>query len=209
MKSNRLLRRGPALALLVAGTLAASMFQIAEAQSKGAIENFTGTTVNVTGAPDSLKIDLLRWSTDAERDQVFTALSGKGEKEFISVLAKQPTLGYIWTSESAGYSVRYAYKMSLPDGGERVVIATDKKLGSWNPQIWKPTGSAAGNSYDFTVLELHLNRRGIGEGKSSLFAKITADNAAKTIALENYAASPPVIKDVKETRATSSTSPTN
>ena len=209
MKSNRLLRRGPALALLVAGTLAASMFQIAEAQSKGAIENFTGTTVNVTRAPDSLKIDLLRWSTDAERDQVFTALSGKGEKEFISVLAKQPTLGYIWTSESAGYSVRYAYKMSLPDGGERVVIATDKKLGSWNPQIWKPTGSAAGNSYEFTVLELHLNRRGIGEGKSSLFAKITADNTARTIALENYAAATLVLREVKETRSASSTSPTN
>jgi hypothetical protein len=209
MKSNRLLRRGPALALLVAGTLAASMFQIAEAQSKGAIESLAGTTVNVTGAPDPLKIDLLRWSTDAEREQVFTALSGKGEQEFMSLLGKQPTLGYIWTSESAGYSVRYAYKMSLPDGGERIVIATDKKLGSWNPQIWKPTGSAAGNPYEFTVLELHLNRRGIGEGKSSLFAKITADNTAKTIALENYTAATLVLKDVKETRSASSTSPTN
>ena len=81
MKSNRLLRRGPALALLVAGTLAASMLQIAEAQSKGAIENFTGTTVNVTGAPDPFKIDLLRWSTDAERDQLSSALD-KGEKDF-------------------------------------------------------------------------------------------------------------------------------
>jgi hypothetical protein len=185
------------------------MFQIAEAQSKGAIESFAGTTVNVTGAPDPLKIDLLRWSTDAEREQVFTALSSKGETEFISVLAKQPTLGYLWTSESAGYSVRYAYKMSLPDGGERVVIATDKKLGSWNPQIWKPTGSAAGNPYEFTVLELHLNRRGIGEGKSSLFAKITADNTGKTIALENYTAATLVLKDVKETKSASSTSPTN
>ena len=209
MKSNRLLRRGPALAVLVAGTLAASMFQIAEAQTKGAVENFTATAVNVTGAPDPLKIDLLRWSTDSEREQVFTALSGKGEKEFMSVLAKQPTLGYLWTSESAGYSVRYAYKTSLPDGGDRVIIATDKKLGSWNPQIWKPAGSAAGNSYGFTVLELHLNRRGIGEGKSSLFAKITADNTAKTIALENYAAATLVLKDVKETRSASPTSPTN
>jgi len=209
MKSNRLLRRGPALALMLAGTLAASMFQIAEAQSKGTVANFTATTANVTGAPDPLRIDLLRWSTDAEREQVFTALSGKGETEFMSVLAKQPTLGYIWTSESAGYSVRYAYKMSLPNGGDRVIVATDKKLGSWNLQIWKPTGSAAGNSYDFTVLELHLNRRGIGEGKSSLFAKVTADSTAKTIALENYAASPLVLKDVKETRSASSTSPTN
>src|SRR5438552_13544545 len=108
MKSNRLLRRGPALALIVAWTLAASMFQIAriaQAQSKGTIENITATSVNVTGAPDPLRIDLLRWSTDAEREQVVNALADKGEQEFLTVLSKQPTLGYIWTSESAGYSV--------------------------------------------------------------------------------------------------------
>src|SRR5207245_8393560 len=124
MKSNRLLRRGPSLALVVAGTLAASILRV-QAQAKGTVENFTATSVNVTGAPDPLKIDLLRWSTDAEREQVFNALSDKGEKEFMDVLSKQPTLGYIWTSESAGYSVRYAFQTSMPDGSERVIIATD------------------------------------------------------------------------------------
>src|SRR5437879_5202075 len=168
MKSNRLLRRGPALVLLVAGTLAASMFQSVQAQTKGTVENFTATSVNVTGAPDPLKIDLLRWSTDAEREQVFNALSDKGEKEFMDVLSKQPTLGYIWTSESAGYSVRYAYQTTTPDGGGRVIVATDKPLGSWNPQIWKATGTATANPYEFTVIEIRLNRRGTGEGKSSL-----------------------------------------
>jgi hypothetical protein len=210
MKSNRLLRRGPALAFLVAGTLAASMFQGVQAQTKGTVENFRATTVNVTGAPDELKIDLLRWSTDAEREQVFTALSDKGEKEFLTVLSKQPTLGYIWTSESAGYSVRYAYQISAPDSSERVIVATDKPLGSWNPQIWKPTGSATANSYDFTVIELRLNRRkGTGGGKSSLFAKVTADKAAKTIALDNYNAAAIVLKDVKAQKSNSPTAHTN
>ena len=129
MKSNRLLRRGSALTLFVAGTLAASMFQSAHAQTKGTVENITAMAVNVTGAPDPLKIDLLRWSTDAERAQVFSALSEKGEKEFLSVLSKQPTLGYIWTSESAGYSIRYAYQTTMPDGNERIIIATDKPFG--------------------------------------------------------------------------------
>jgi hypothetical protein len=197
MKSNRLLRRGPALALLVAGTLAASILRV-QAQAKGTVENFTATAVNVTGAPDPVKIDLLRWSTDAEREQVFNALSEKGEKEFLNVLAKQPTLGYIWTSESAGYSVRYAYQTVAPDGGERVIVATDKPLGSWNPQIWKATATATANGYEFTVIELRLNRRrGTGEGKSSLLAKVTADKTAKTITLENYPGATVVLKDVK------------
>ena len=210
MKSNRLLRRGPALALLVAGTLAASMVQEVMAQSKGTIENFRATAVNVTGAPDEFKIDLLRWSTDAEREQVFNALSDKGEKEFLTQLSKQPTLGYIWTSESAGYSVRYAYQLPAPDGSERVIIATDKRLGSWNPQIWKPAGSATANAYDFTVIELRLNRKkGTGEGKSTLFAKIMADKSAKTIALENYSSATVVLKDVKAQKSGSPAVHTN
>jgi len=125
-------------------------------------------------------------------------LSEIGEKEFSSVLSKQPTLGYIWTSESAGYSVRYAYQTTTPDGAERVIVATDKPLGSWNPQIWKATGTATANPYEFTVIELRFNRRrGTGEGKSSLFAKVTADKAGKTVALENYTAAKAVLKDVK------------
>ena len=202
MKSNRLLRRGPALAFLLAGMLAASIVHM-HSQTKGTVENITATAVNVTGAPDPLKIDLLRWSTDAEREQVFQALSEKGEKEFLSVLSKQPTLGYIWTSESAGYSVRYAYQTTTPDGGERVIVATDKPLGSWNPQIWKAAGTATASPYEFTVIELRFNRRrGTGEGKSSLFAKVTADKATKTIALENYAAAKVVLKDVKAPQKT-------
>src|SRR5579883_2185192 len=148
MKSNVFLRRGAALALLVAGICAASP-----------VQHFTATAVNVTGAPDPLKIDLLRWSTDAERDQIVSAFD-KGEKEFAATLAKEPTLGYVWTSESAGYTVRYAVKIPEGNGGQRVIVVADKPLGSWNPQLWHASGKTQGNAYDFTVLELHLARRG-------------------------------------------------
>ena len=177
MKAKKLLRRGPALALVVAGMFAASMLTGAQTQTKETIEHFTATAVNVTGAPDPLKIDLLRWSTDAEREQLLSVWSDKGEKEFATALSKAPSLGYLWTSESAGYSVRYAYRTSMPDGSQRLIVATDKPLGSWNPQIWKPTGSAKANDYPFAVIELRLKQRGIGEGKSSLFAKVTAARA--------------------------------
>src|SRR5436190_22708234 len=125
MKSNRFLRRGPALTFLVAAILAASMSHV-HAQTKGTVANFTATAVNVTGAPDPLKIDLLRWSTDAEREQLLSVWSDKGEKEFAAALSKAPSLGYLWTSESAGYSVRYAYRTSMPDGSQRLIVATDK-----------------------------------------------------------------------------------
>ena len=42
--------------------------------------SFTATTDGVAGAPDSIRIDLLRWSTDAERDQLMSAwnMAGRG-----------------------------------------------------------------------------------------------------------------------------------
>src|SRR6266849_3032333 len=42
------------------------------------ILGFTATTANVSGAPDSIRIDVLRWSTDAERDQLFSAWTQPG-----------------------------------------------------------------------------------------------------------------------------------
>src|SRR5580692_4803901 len=37
------------------------------------VPSFSATTENVVGAPDSVRIDLLRWSTDAERDRLVSA----------------------------------------------------------------------------------------------------------------------------------------
>jgi hypothetical protein len=195
METSRVLRRGPALALVLAGIMAASVLTNAATQTKVSTEHFTGTSVNVTGAGDALQIDLLRWSSDAEREQ-FIAAAEKGDKELQSMLEKGQTLGYVWTSESAGYSVRYAYRTKMPDGTERMVIATDRALGSWNPQIWKPVGAVKGNEYPFTVLELRITPKG-GEGKASLLAKVIVDKAAKTLALDGYATAPVVLKNVK------------
>lgn len=203
MESSPALRCGPTFAFVLAGVMGAFGLAIAQpptstAQSptKGPIDGFTATAANVTGAGDPVKIDLLRWSTDTERDQFFSAMSEKGEKELLIALQKAPPVGYVWTSESAGYAIRYAYRIAAPGGAERIVLATDHPLGSWNPQIWRATETAKGKNYQFAVIELRVTK-GTGEGKSSLFASVTVDKEARTIALENYAASPVVLKGVK------------
>ena len=193
--SSNMIRRGPALAFVLAGIVAVSVLTDAQTKTTGPIEHITATSVNVTGAPDPVKIDLLRWSTDAEREQLLSAFA-KSEKELAAALEKAPTLGYVWTSESAGYSLRYAYRVQTP-AGERLIFATDRRLGSWNPQLWKPVGNAAPSEYPFTLIELRFNRRGEGEGKASLTTRITADTQAKTLALDNYAAATVVLKGAK------------
>ncbi len=172
-----------------------------QAQPSQQLETFTGITVNLSpGAGENMSFHILRWSPEADRDRLAAAFKEKGEAGLQAGLEAAPTLGIVWTGESLGYSLRYAHRVALPDGGERIIIATERRLGAWsrgNP--WKAAAKQAAPvpDYPFTLIELRVNRRGQGEGKMSLAAKITFEQDAKTLALENYGPVPVLIKDVK------------
>lgn len=114
---------------------------------------------------------------------------------FSRALSAAPTVGYIWTNETVGYSIKYAHRISLPNGGERLVLATDRRLGggaaAWRPSTGTPT------DYEFTVIEIRTDSGGVGEGKTSLTSKVILDNETKTLALDNPAAAPAVLQSVK------------
>lgn len=288
------------LSKLVRAGLLLGFVVTAVAQSKGPIVRLTATSDNVSGAGDTIKIDLLSWSTDADRDQLVSAwmltapaagagggggrggagrgggggagaAAGRGggargggggaaaanaggnaaapaangaaaanadgaapaaaaaagarggggqrgggggggrgggggapaapetpESSLAAAVQKASTVGILWTSESAGYSIHYAYRIPQPDGGQRIILVTDRRLGGWN-NSWKPAGGATPTNYDFTLIEIHLNARGEGEGKATLSGKVAVDQTAKTIALDGYASQPIVLKGVKRT----------
>jgi len=129
-----------------------------------------------------------------------------------AAIGKAPTVGYIWTTDITGYSIKYAFHSPMPDGGERIILATDRRLGAyapgWKPAAATPAGAdgsakAADTDYEFTLIEIRLDSKGSGEGKASLMTKVIVDeNAAgapgtKTIALDNYAATPAILQNVK------------
>jgi len=132
-----------------------------------------------------------------------------------AAIGKGPTLGYIWTNDITGYSIKYAYHAATPDGGERIVLATDRRLGAytagWQPAAGRPAADASAapalgaeasakaalTDYDFTLIEIRLDSKGVGEGKASLMTKVIVDNEARTIALDNYAATPAILQNVK------------
>lgn len=290
-----------ALALVALGIITVSVFTLA--QTSGPIARFTANSANVSGAPDAVRIDVLSWSTDADRDQMLgawnmtvtasagargagAAAGGRGargggggrggdapagdagagaaagagagggggrgargggrggdapadagaaapanaaapaaaagggggrggrgggrggaapaaapvrqtpETSLAAALQTAKTVGYLWTSESAGYSLRYAYRMPQPDGSERIIFATERRLGAWN-DLWKPAGGAAPTNYEFSIIEVRLPAKGDGEGKASLSGKVAVDSSANTIALDGYSALPVVFKDIK------------
>jgi hypothetical protein len=168
------------------------------AQAPAKHETFTAKTVNMSvGAGQDLKIDVFRWSSDGERAALIAALKDNNEKALGETIQKAAALGTIWTNESLGYTVRYAYRDTMPNGSERVILATDGHLGSWSGQVWKPLHGSATSDYPFTVIELRLGRAATGDGKISIAGKVVADETAKTIALADYDTSPTLLRPVK------------
>lgn len=185
---------------------------------------------------EEIRIDLIRWSTAVERDQILKAWTnpestvtaggrgadntdpfgsfrrsaaseddpaavpspipapapsggrGKGKgasappkktptQALSDTLAKLPTVGYVWTNEIAGYSVKYAARIPQPDGGEHLLILIGRPM--------------ADSTDPFSVLELHLPAKGLGEGRAGKLA-------AKSLDLDNYNALPVTLKSVRK-----------
>jgi len=183
-----------AVALFAAGLTAASA--MGRAQTNGAPERFTALAVNMSnvGRPGAQTVEIVvnRWSTDAERDRLLTVLLEKGPEKLLETLQDMPRVGYFRTPTSLGYDIHYARRTPLPDGGERIVLVTDRRIG-----FWEAANQARSVDYPFTLIELHINRDGQGEGKLSLATKITADKENKIIVLEDYANQPVLLTSVK------------
>jgi hypothetical protein len=167
------------------------------AQVQTSPERFTAMAVNMDrGTSGTVEIVVNRSSTEGERDRLLQTLLDNGPEKLLDVLQKMPRVGYIRTPESIGYDIHYARRAPLPEGGERVVLVTDRRIG-----FWEASNRPRSVDYPFTVIELHLNPDGEGEGKISVATKITADSDNKIVTLENYSAQPVLLQSVKRARA--------
>lgn len=131
-------------------------------------------------------------SAGGSRDEPLTP-----SRSLAQALQKSPTIGLLWDSGAAGYSIRYAYRLPQPDGGERILLLTDRRLSPWSP-FWKPAApSQTSTDYEFSMIELRVNAQGLGDGKASLDSPIAVDTGAKSIALDKYDSLPVVFTKVR------------
>lgn len=181
-------------ACIVAGLLALLTGALA-AQSHDGPVRYRALAVNM-GSPvrwSSLNVEMVvnRWSTDAERDRLVSVLLEKGADELLDVLQDMPRVGYIRTPDSIGYDLKFARRAPLDDGGERVMLATDRYIG-----FWEAANRPRTVDYPFTVIELRIRPDGEGEGKMSLFTKLIVEKKTKTVILEDYGIQPVLLQGV-------------
>ena len=69
-----------------------------------------------------------------------------------------------------GWDLRYTWHEPLPEGGERIMIATDRYMSFWELRNQPRTVD-----YPFTFLEIRFPKEGKGEGRMALANQIRFD----------------------------------
>ena len=87
-----------------------------------------------------------------------------------------------------GYSIKYAYRAPLPDGGERIILATDRRLGAHVAGVAAGVERRRRRTTSSRVIEMRFDAKGVGEGKTSLTTQVVVDDAGEDGRARDYAA---------------------
>jgi hypothetical protein len=165
----------------------------ASAQTMGSPERFTASAIDInSGRAGNIDITVNRWSTDKQRDALMDVMAKKGPEKLLDALQDMPAMGHFGAPGNLSWDIHFARKMPLPEGGERVILITDRRIG-----IWESVNQPRSIDYPFTFIELRLNRDGEGEGKMSIATKVIYDKEANIVTLEDYQTAPVQLGNVK------------
>jgi hypothetical protein len=158
----------------------------------------TAFAVNMSniGPPGALVVEIRidSWSTADERTALITTMVEKGGDALFDKLQKMPVHGRFSIPGLTGPDphqlrlgnpLHYAWQTPQPDGGRRIVIATDRYIGQQELR-----SSARTLDYPFTLFEIRLNKNNEGEGKMAVGTMINFNRKTNTMELENYASEP-------------------
>jgi hypothetical protein len=190
-------RRAPsALSFAAAVLLLASATTPVRAQQEALrIDAFAINMSNIaTGANARVDITIDSWSTAEEREHLITTMLEKGSDALLKALQKTPVKGRfrIPTARqpdphhlALGLDIHYAWQVPRPEGGKRIVLVTDRYIG-----FQEARNQPRSIDYPFSLIQIHVDAEGKGEGKMAVATKISFDKEKKQMELENYASEP-------------------
>jgi len=142
-----------------------------------------------------LSVAIERWSSDTERDQLTAGLAQSGPDKLLDALRDVPNAGRMYWPGGTLYDVRYARRITRPDGTTDAVFVVDRPLWLW----WE--SKPASTPYPYSVIQVRLGKDGAGEGRASFGIPVTSDKALGVV-LSDYAKAPAVLTDVRHERPT-------
>jgi len=167
---------------MIAILLGAAVVASAAAQTNGTGERFSATAIDLDrGTATTLQIVIDRWSSDAERKRLSDVMLNKGADRLLEALKGVRPVGHVRHPTSLRWDLHFASRVPGDDGGERIVLATDRPMSP--AELWNQSRTV---DYPFTIIELHVSRSGDGDGTLSLATKVIPDKTNNIVTLENY-----------------------
>lgn len=164
------------------------------APAAGSGERFTAFAVNPTGGSASLQIVIERWSTEEERQFLLNAFQTGGDAGLLDAIMRlNPRAGYLRGTQTLAYDMQFAAERPLPDGGRRIILATDRPI-----SFFEMKNQTLSKEHAFTLVELRLTPDGKGEGKVVLAADIEVENGVTVI--KNYGTQPVRLNSITKAR---------
>jgi hypothetical protein len=152
---------------------------------------FRAFGVNMQGGiSGTLDIVVERWSTDGERavllDQVAgTSAQRKDQDKLVRSLQDiEPRTGYIRTSRSLGWDLKYARENVMADGTRQIVIVTDKPV-----SFFAASRQTRTTDYPFTLIEMRFPA-GSDKGEGKILNQTTISTKNGHLELEIYGQEP-------------------
>jgi hypothetical protein len=154
-----------------------------------------------TGRNAVLDIRITRWTTEAERAKLLATVVEDNPDTLMRALLKLPDSGRMRIPGHQGpdpmkvvlgWTLHYAWHAPLPEGGDRIVLATDRYI-----TFAEARNQPRISDYPFTLVEIRLDKNGEGVGKASVATKISFDKKKNIMELENYSSEPVRLQQVK------------
>ncbi len=134
----------------------------AVAKKKDIIESFDANAlVEVAGAGTMATINIYRWSTDAEREELLGVIKGAkaGDRDVAKALRGQEKTGYAFLAGKQGYPLRYAREFKTADGKRQIILGTDRPV-----SFQEAYQDSMAGDFDVTIIILNVDENGKGEG---------------------------------------------
>ena len=151
------------------------------------------TNVNVPrGNAGIMQIRITGWSPAATRTRLIDTFLAKGQDALLSAMQKEKSKGRLslpnWQGPDPqnyrlGWDIRYAALSKTDDGGDRIVIATDRQM-----SMWEVRERPRSYDYPFTLIEIRIPKEGKGEGRAFGATQILFDKKKNQIVLEQFSA---------------------
>ena len=169
--------------------------------------NFQANVIAVSGTGrgargSMLEIRIREWTTEEERQQVLTEIqeaSSQSDRNRNRAVARAlrgaSRVGSMNLRGTTGWPIRYSRQSQLPDGKQRIILATDRPVSF----IEAFDSSRMVGDFDVTVVDLTLDAEGSGEGTISVGTEVRWNEQTGRLEIANFSTQPVRLTNVQRT----------